>query len=111
MKNTFRNLWLDNDAFIVSSELILVGTILVIGLLVGMTSVRDQVVQEVRDVAAAVSKTVQTYSFAGITGHTASTGGSVFGDMGDFCDQLPGVAACDPDLCIVVTVGANIESQ
>jgi hypothetical protein len=109
VKNTFQSLWLDTDAFIVSSELIIVGTILVIGLLVGMTSVRDQVVQEVRDVAAAMSKTVQSYSFAAITGHTASTGGSVFGDMGDFCDQIA-VAACDPDLCISVEVGATIET-
>lgn len=111
MKNTWQELWMDTDAFIVSSELILIGTILVIGMLVGMTSVRDQVVQEVRDVAAAMSKTVQSYSFAGITGHSASTGGSVFGDLGDFCDQLEGVAACDPDLCISVTVGATIESE
>jgi hypothetical protein len=110
MKNTWQELWLDTDAFIVSSELILIGTILVIGMLVGMTSVRDQVVQEVRDVAAAMSKTVQSYSFAGITGHTASTGGSVFGDLGDFCDQLD-IVACDPDLCISVEVGASIESE
>jgi hypothetical protein len=106
----WRNLWLDNDGFIISSELILVGTVLVIGLLVGIVSVRDQVLLEVRDVAAAMSKTVQTFSFAAVTGHSASTGGSVFGDVGDFCDQLSGISACDPDLCISVTVGANIET-
>ncbi|MCU0977534.1 MAG: hypothetical protein MUF25_00020 [Pirellulaceae bacterium] len=110
MKNIIEDLWLDTHGFIISGELVLVGSILVIGILVGLVSVRDQVVQEVRDVAAGISKTAQSYSFAGITGHSASTGGSVFNDRGDFCDQLPGIAACDPDLCVSVSQGASIET-
>ncbi len=108
MKSTLQDLWLDSQGFIVSAELVLVATILLIGMLVGLVSVRDQVLQEVRDVAAGMSKTVQSYTFAGITGHSASTGGSVFTDLGDFCDQT-GIAACDPDLCVSVTQGASLE--
>jgi len=108
MKNTWQDLWLDSRGFIISSELVLVSTILVLGMLVGLVTVRDQVVQEVRDVAAAMSKTVQSYSFSAITGHSASSGGSVFNDLGDFCDQIP-AAACDPDLCVSVSAGASLE--
>ena len=110
MKETWQDLWLDSDGFIVSSELVLIATMLVIGMIVGLTSVRDQVVQEVRDVAASMSKTAQSYSFSGITGHSASIGGSVFSDQGDFCDQLPGISACDPDLCVSVSVTAIVET-
>ena len=46
--------WSDEAGFIVSTELILIATILVIGMLVGLVSVRDQVVQELADVAEAI---------------------------------------------------------
>ena len=49
MKNIMQNLWLDTDGFIISGELVLVGTILVIGMLVGLVTVRDQVVQELAE--------------------------------------------------------------
>ncbi len=53
------NLWTrlrtDETGFVVSTELILIATVLVIGMLVGLVSVRDQVVQELGDVAAAIS--------------------------------------------------------
>jgi hypothetical protein len=107
MRNLLNQLWSDDLAFIVSSELVLVATIMVIGMLVGLTSVRDQIVHEVKDVAAGLSKSVQSYSFAGITGHTATTPGSEFNDVGDFCDQGE-ISACDPDLCISV-VAAVVE--
>ena len=110
MKARWQELWLDSQGFVVSSELVLVATMLVVGMIVGLTSVRDQVIQEVRDVAAGMSKTAQSYSFSGITGHSASSGGSVFNDLGDFCDQLPGIAACDPDLCVSVSVTAIVET-
>ena len=41
----FRKLWKDEAGFIVSAELVLVATMLVIGMIVGLTVVRNQVVQ------------------------------------------------------------------
>ena len=79
-------LWADEAGFIVSSELVLVATVMVIGMLVGMTTVRDQVVQELGDVADAISEIDQSYSFGSITGHTSSTAGMVFNDTEDDCD-------------------------
>jgi len=96
-------LWRDDMAFVVSSELVLIGTILVIGMIVGLASVRDQVIQELGDFAMAISQVNQSYSFSGITGHTSSVAGSLFADTTDFCDeeallQAPG----EPPACIVI---------
>ena len=76
----------DDAGFIVSSELILLATIVVIGLITGLTTVRDQVITELGDVADAISEIDQTYSFAGVTAHSASTAGSAFNDEFDFCE-------------------------
>lgn len=82
-------LWSDEVGFIISSELILIATILVIGMIVGLTTVRDQVVQELADIAMAISDITQSYSYNGVTGHTSSTAGSNFNDQTDFCDVAP----------------------
>ncbi len=68
-------LWNDEAGFIVSAELVLIATILVLGMIVGLVSVRDQVVQELGDIALAFGRINQSYSFSGITGHTSSTAG------------------------------------
>ncbi len=53
--------------FIVSAELVLIATILVIGLIVGMVVIRDAVTAEMHDVAEAIGAVDQSYSYAGIT--------------------------------------------
>ena len=93
-----KRLWESDEGVIVSAELVLIATILVLGVLVGIASIRDQIVQELGDVAAAMSTTVQSYSFAAVTGHTSSMAGSSFGDRTDFCDQLQELGTCTPDL-------------
>jgi len=79
-------LWADEAGFVVSSELVMVATVMVVGMLVGMTTVRDQVVQELADVADAISEIDQSYSFGSVTGHTSSTAGMTFNDTEDNCD-------------------------
>ena len=102
-------LWNDEAGFIVSAELVLIATILVLGMIVGLVSVRDQVVQELGDIALAIGFINQSYSFSGITGHTSSTSGSILNDQTDFCDETqedpPGAGA----VCISVTVPAETE--
>lgn len=82
----FQQLWNDENGFVVSTELVLIATVLVLGMIVGLTTLRDQVIAELADVAAAFSNSNQSYSFSGITGHSSSTSGSVFDDNTDFCD-------------------------
>lgn len=49
-------LWNDDRGFVVSSELVLIATVVVIGLLTGLAAVRDAVISELSDVAV-LSKT------------------------------------------------------
>ena len=92
MHRVLTRLWNDEAGFVISSELVLVATILVIGMIVGLTTVRDQVVQELADVAGAISDINQSYSYSAVRGHTSVTAGSDFIDKQDFCDP-PGQAA------------------
>lgn len=86
MRNLVMRLWRDEAGFVVSTELVLIATIVVIGLVTGLTAVRDAVVEELADVAAAVGEVNQSYSFGQITGHCSSTAGSLFDDLVDFCE-------------------------
>ena len=82
-----KRLWNDEAGFVVSTELILLATVAVIGLIVGMTAVRDGVVSELSDVAGAVQDVNQGYSYDGVTGHNAATAGSTYVDDLDECDS------------------------
>ena len=103
-----KKFWSDEAGFIVSAELVLIATILVLGMIVGLVSVRDQVVQELGDVALAIGQINQSYSFSGITGHTSSTEGSQLRDTTDVCDA-PGEPAGEGAVCISVTQPAESE--
>lgn len=83
-----KKLWKDEGGFVISSELILIATVLVIGLLVGMVTLRDQVTQELADVADAISELTQSYQYSTIVGHHDSfVTGSFFVDTRDSCDD------------------------
>src|SRR5690554_5577751 len=90
-------LWLDEAGFIVSSELILLATIVVIGLIAVMTTVRDQVSLELADIADAISEVNQSYSYSGATSHSGSTAGAMFLDLPDFCETGSGAVDNDQD--------------
>jgi len=86
MKKLALRLWRDEAGFVVSTELVLIATIVVIGLIAGLTTVRDQVTTELGDVADAISVINQSFSWGAITSHCGSVAGSVFSDLADFCD-------------------------
>lgn len=52
--------------FIVSAELVLIATILVIGLIVGMVTIRNAMTAEMDDVAEAIGALDQSYTFQGV---------------------------------------------
>jgi hypothetical protein len=79
-------LWNEECGAIVSAEIMLIMTILVIGMIVGLKSVRDAVVSELADVAQALANIDQSFSFSSVVGHAAFTGGGFFIDIVDFCD-------------------------
>lgn len=84
----FRRLWEDDAGFVISAELVLVATIVVIGMIIGLVFVRNQVVQELVDVAQAIGNINQSYAFGGILARgKAFVGGAAFVDVADFCQQ------------------------
>jgi len=85
--NLMKQLLRDESGFVVSSELVLVSTILVIGMVTGLATVRDAVVQELADTSKAIGNIEQSYTFNGITAHTSATNGSNFVDAPDFCED------------------------
>jgi hypothetical protein len=88
-----RRLWRDEGGVIISAELVLVSTILVIGCIVGLCVARNQVVQELVDVGQAIGSVSQSYAYAGtMKWGVAWTDGSAYVDLVDFCqtDQDPG---------------------
>ena len=90
MRKFLSQLWNDVAGFVISSELIFVATLLVIGMITGLTTIRDQVLGELGDVADAVSEFDQSYSISAVTGHASSTSGAIFADGEDFCEEGTG---------------------
>ncbi len=82
LKQKLRN---RQSGFIVSAELALITTILVIGLIVGLVAVRDALVAELHDVAEAIGELDQAFTFEGVLDPitNAATQGSVFADEQD----------------------------
>jgi len=81
-----RQLLHDEAGFIVSAELVLVSTIVVIGMVVGLSEVANGVNQELEDVGSAFGSLNQSYCFHGFSGHKGWEAGSSFQDHADYCD-------------------------
>ncbi len=87
----------DESGFIVSTELVLIFTLMFCGVAVGSALIRDSMTQELSDIAKAVGALNQSYQFntvsAPITNGTvaahASCTGSGFNDLSDICDLQP----------------------
>lgn len=94
MKSLCCKLWNDNAGFVVSSELVLVATIVVLGMVVGLSEVSHGINQELEDVGSAFGAVNQSFCYRGLSGHLGDTGGSHFGDYADFCDSANDVV-CD----------------
>ena len=82
-----KNFWNDEAGAIISAELAIVLTIVVIGMVTGLSSLRDAVITELADVGAAIGSLNQSYTVAGVVAHSAATGPSTYSDLADFCDN------------------------
>jgi hypothetical protein len=105
-----KRLWQDDAGFVVSLELVLLATVIVLGLIVGMSAYRDAMVSEIADSAAAVSSLNQTFQYDevalsgtfGSIAYDARTDGSLFRDQLDFCESAAGDPSGAMAMCIVV---------
>ncbi|MFM7169209.1 MAG: hypothetical protein ACKO3T_28550 [Planctomycetaceae bacterium] len=95
-----KNFLSDEAGVIVSAEIVLVATILVLGMIVGLGELQSAIVGELSDVATAFGNVDQSYSTSGWVSYKASGGiksrtyGSSYYDVPDECD-------CDENLTIV----------
>lgn len=95
MLRSFSKLASDEQGFIISAELVLVLTIAVLGMVVGLTAVRDAVTSELNDLSNAFGAVNQTNNVSGLVkkrfgGNThAYISGFGFNDAADDCDCNP----------------------
>jgi len=97
-----KELFNDEAGFIVSAELVLIATLLVIGLIVGLSEVQHAVVQELNDVGDAIGNLNQSYMYTGFSavksngrGIKSYSRGSSFNDTSDDCDNNQCDITCD----------------
>ncbi len=85
MKNIITQLINDEAGFIVSAELVLISSIAVLGMVVGLSEVANNVNQELEDVGSAFASIDQSFYVANAHGHKGCTSESEFYDSSDFC--------------------------
>ena len=83
MRNLMVRLWKDDCGALLALEWVVLATIMVIGIMTGLTAVRQGVIAELHDVANALLALNQSYSFSGQSNCESSTAGSSFKDVGD----------------------------
>lgn len=94
MLRTLSKLADDEHGFIISAELVLVLTIAVLGMVVGLTAVRDAITNELNDLAHAFGAVNQSFRVNGLKkccpDHIhAFVAGFGFRDTSDMCDCAP----------------------
>ena len=98
-----KDLLVHEGGFVVSAELVLVATIVVLGVIVGLSEVQHAVNAELNDVGDAIGSLNQSYYYSGFSkrdrwigwGLHAFTNGSFFTDVTDVCDYNQCDIACD----------------
>jgi Flp pilus assembly pilin Flp len=100
-----KQLWNDEGGAIVSLEIVLIGTILGIGVITGLSSLRDAVITELADVGGAISWLDQSYVLHGSTSHSSATANTRHIDQRDFCDNGPATN----ERCLVICNNTGVE--
>lgn len=96
-----KQLWRDERGAINSTDIVLITTVLILGSIVGLVCLRNQIVQELGDIATAVGALNQTYSYTQTVGSTTLTvvgtvAGSSYADLPDVGDG-PDTSGAEPD--------------
>lgn len=82
MMSLFKKLLNDEAGFLLSAELILISTVLVLGMVVGLSKVSHAINNELFDVANAFDSVNQSYRYDGMFDDHGSSSGSNFYDHG-----------------------------
>jgi Flp pilus assembly pilin Flp len=87
MKTILSQLKNDEAGFIISAELVLVSTIVILAMVVGLSEVSHNINDELEDVGSAFGGVNQSYHFALSHGAKGCMKGSCFSDQQDECDS------------------------
>jgi len=106
----FRNFWVDDGGFILSSEAVLLGTLVALGMIVGLAEVRNAVVEELGDFSQAVAWLSQDFEWTSVESTNVAgdiqTSGSIFSDSAD--DQWASTTAANG---ILVNSGSVVDDE
>ena len=86
----------DEAGFILSAELVLIGSIAILAMIVGLSEVAISINNELEDVASAFGAMNQSFRANGMNGHGGQSSGSSHGDQSDFCDGK-GITSVSPN--------------
>lgn len=102
-----KSFWYDDSGAILTLEIVLIATVVLLGVLTGLAALRDGIVTELADLGGSISNLDQSFVLHSAVSHSAATAGSVFTDLNDFGD-----VATDPlvvnERCLVVCAGAPV---
>lgn len=76
LQNVIERLWNDDNGALIAMEFIFVATILVIGLVVGLTTLRGAINTELAELGNAILALSQGYIISGVSGCCSSVDGS-----------------------------------
>ena len=103
-----RNLWMDESGGLICAELVIVMTLMMCAVIVGISALRDAIVTELADVAAAIASLNQSYSVGGISGQHAFQPGNQYidkMDSGDDGNTQSGINSRGIEICVSVAPG------
>jgi len=97
MRTLINALYRDEAGFLISAELVLIGTIAVLSLVVGLSEISFGVNNELEDVGSALGSVQQSFVYRGLSSHhKGAVVGSYFRDHADFCDSEFDLVGTDP---------------
>jgi Flp pilus assembly pilin Flp len=102
MLNLFAKLWNDDQGALIATEFLFVATILIIGIVVGLSALRGAVNAELAELGNAILALNQGYSISGLTGCCASTEGSQAIDTYGTVSTPTCVPPADPSVIDVI---------
>jgi len=86
MKRILQRLWEEDGGYVLSTEMLMYGTVGAVGMGCAYTSVRDTINAELTDVAAAIGSIDQSFCISPVVGHHAFSAGSSYRDTADLAD-------------------------
>ncbi|OAI53676.1 hypothetical protein AYO47_04245 [Planctomyces sp. SCGC AG-212-M04] len=107
MSATWRSLLRDERGFVITAELVLISTVLVLGLVAALSAVKTALAGELTDVAGAIGSLNQSYYTHGFHGCGSRVTGSSFLDQADSSDELKADFATGLQACPPVTAGVK----